>query len=68
MAVEKGGKKRHNRMLRRNLKGLLSKCYRYSKLRGVQLGIYIKYTETGQFVSYESEPFAWQNSIPTQVL
>ncbi|OAA66840.1 hypothetical protein SPI_01416 [Niveomyces insectorum RCEF 264] len=53
-------------MLRRNLEGLLSKCYRYGALRGVELGIYIKYMESGQFLSYESENFSYQSTILEQ--
>ena len=45
-------------MLRRNLEGLLSKCYKYGKLNGVELGIYIDYTERGDFVSYQSGGFS----------
>lgn len=59
--------KRHNRMLKRNLEGLLSKCYRYGKLHGVELGIYIEFTERGQFVSYETPHFSCQDNITAKV-
>ncbi|CAK7238182.1 hypothetical protein SEUCBS140593_010408 [Sporothrix eucalyptigena] len=64
--AEKPNVKRHNRMLRRNLEGLLSKCHRYGQLRGVELGIYIDYTERGQFVSYETQNFC-RNEITAKV-
>lgn len=54
-------------MLKRNLDGLLSKCYRYGKLRGVELGIYIEFTERGQFVSYETPCFSSQDNITAKV-
>ncbi|KAK3369550.1 hypothetical protein B0T24DRAFT_502676, partial [Lasiosphaeria ovina] len=51
--------RRYNKKLRRNLEGLLSKCYKYGELKGVELGIYIDYTEKNEFVSYESEGFSY---------
>ena len=49
--------RRHNKKLRRNLEGLLSKCYKYGELKGVNLGLYIEYTDKDEFVSYESNGF-----------
>lgn len=51
MAVQKPSDKRHKRMLRRNLEGLLSKIYKYGNLRGVKLGLYVNYIEKDEFVS-----------------
>ncbi|KAI1091682.1 hypothetical protein F5B19DRAFT_493092 [Rostrohypoxylon terebratum] len=57
MAVQKLSDKRHKKMLRRNLEGLLSKIYKYGNLRGVELGLYVNYIEKDEFVSYETGGF-----------
>ncbi|KAI1382518.1 uncharacterized protein F4822DRAFT_435496 [Hypoxylon trugodes] len=57
MAVQKLSDKRHKKMLRRNLEGLLSKIYKYGNLRGVELGLYVNYIEKNEFVSYETGGF-----------
>lgn len=67
MAIQKPTVRKHNKKLKRNLEGLLSKCYRYGKLNGVELGFYVDYPEKGDFVSYESEGFSCQGQIAAKV-
>jgi hypothetical protein len=45
----------HNKKLNRNLQGLLSKCYKYGKLHGVRLALYVEYTDKEDFVAFESD-------------
>lgn len=51
-------KQRHQKKINRNLKGLLSKCYKYGKLAGVELALYIQYPEKDEFVFFESEGYS----------
>lgn len=67
MAIQKPTARRHKRKLRRNLEGLLSKCYKYGELKGVELALYIEYTEKGEFVSYESDGFSSHDNIIEKV-
>ncbi|KAI3573897.1 hypothetical protein IWW34DRAFT_554735, partial [Fusarium oxysporum f. sp. albedinis] len=54
---------KHNRKLNRNIKGLLSKCYKYGKLNGVELALYIDYPDKGEFISYESDGYCCHSRI-----
>jgi len=67
MAVSKPTARRYKRKLRRNLEGLLSKCYKYGELKGVELALYIEYAEKGEFVSYESDGFSSHSKIIEKV-
>lgn len=60
MAIQKPSDKRHKKMLRRNLEGLLSKVYKYGNLQGVELGLYVNYMEKNEFVSYETGGFLYE--------
>lgn len=57
----------HNKKLNRNLKGLLSKCYKYGMLEGVELALYVDYTQKGEFVSYESQGYNCHDHIVDKV-
>lgn len=67
MARQKSTNRKQNRKLNRNIKGLLSKCYKYGKLHGVELALYIDYPEKGEFVSYESDGYNCHDSIEKKV-
>ena len=55
----------HKKKLRRNFIGLLSKAHKYGKLRGVELGLYVKYTD--RYAIYESEGFSCSGYIDEMV-
>jgi hypothetical protein len=55
MVNSKASVRKHNKKLNRNLQGLLSKCYKYGKLHGVRLALYIEYIEKEDFLSFESD-------------
>ncbi|KAI6365111.1 hypothetical protein MCOR25_005504 [Pyricularia grisea] len=57
------GKQRHQKKINRNLKGLLSKCYKYGKLSGVELALYIEYPDKDEFVVFESEGYNCDGKI-----
>jgi len=67
MATKRPSVRWHNKKLRRNLEGLLSKCYKYGELHGVELGIYIEYEDKKKFVSYESKGFSCDGLIAAKV-
>lgn len=50
--------KNPKKQLERNLTGLLTKCYKYGDLRGVELGIFILYPDRKRSVTYETEGFS----------
>ncbi|TLS20583.1 uncharacterized protein PpBr36_11295 [Pyricularia pennisetigena] len=56
-------KQRHQKKINRNLKGLLSKCYKYGKLPGVELALYIEYPDKDEFVIFESEGYSCDGKI-----
>lgn len=58
---------RQNKMLRRNIGSLLAKCEDYSNLGGVELALYVSFTEDGGFVSYESANLSWRQDIEAKV-
>ncbi|TLD11541.1 hypothetical protein PspLS_11445 [Pyricularia sp. CBS 133598] len=61
------GKQRHQKKINRNLKGLLSKCYKYGKLSGVELALYIEYPDKDEFVVFESEGYNCDGKITEKV-
>ena len=68
MTAQKAGARRsHNKMVRRNLEGLLSKAYKYGELLGVELGMYIDYPDKGEFVWYESRGFSCHGQVEAKV-
>jgi hypothetical protein len=47
--------RKHNKKLNRNShNGLLSKAYKYGKLRGVKVVLYVEYSEKQELVSFKS--------------
>ncbi|KAI9148699.1 hypothetical protein HJFPF1_10740 [Paramyrothecium foliicola] len=47
--------RKHNKKLNRNFhNGLLSKAYKYGKLRGVKVALYVEYSEKQELVSFKS--------------
>ncbi|TLS21288.1 uncharacterized protein PpBr36_10448 [Pyricularia pennisetigena] len=61
------GKQRHQKKINRNLKGLLSKCYKYGRLSGVELALYIEYPDKDEFVVFESEGYNCDGKIAEKV-
>lgn len=67
MPPKKSKRSRPDRKYSRNLKGLLSKCYKYGKLNGVELALYVDYTQKGSFVSYETESYSCHSILHEKV-
>lgn len=59
--------RQEKKQIRRNLKGLLTKAFRYGQLNGVEVGLYIFYTNKNKLVWYESEGYVLQDQIQNKV-
>src|SRR3569833_3214573 len=50
-------RRRHNKIVKRNLEGMLSKVYRYGELLGVEVALYVDNIDREEFLWYESKGF-----------
>jgi hypothetical protein len=68
MAVRTATNKVHNKKLRRRREGLSTKCYEYGELDGVELALFVRYPQRGEFYSYmSSQHLSWVQEIHKMV-